>query len=59
MHGDTDGLVPYPLDINWYNAVGSTDKHMVLWKGSMHETMNEPSRDEVIDRAIGFIDSHN
>ena len=24
----------------------------------MHETMNEPSRDEVIDRAIGFIDPH-
>ena len=58
MHGDTDGLGPYPLDINWYNAVGSTDKHMVLWKGSMHETMNEPSRDEVIDRAIGFLDNH-
>ncbi|MEJ4113541.1 alpha/beta fold hydrolase [Corynebacterium kroppenstedtii] len=58
MHGDIDGLVPYPLDINWYNAVGSTDKQMVLWKDSMHETMSEPSRDEVIDRAIGFIDSH-
>lgn len=58
MHGDTDGLVPYPLDINWYNAVGSTDKHMVLWKGSMHETMNEPSRDEVIDRAVDFFNGH-
>ena len=58
MHGDTDGLVPYPMDINWYNAVGSTDKHMILWKDSMHETMNEPSRDEVIDRAVDFLDNH-
>lgn len=58
MHGDTDGLVPYPLDINWYNAVGSQDKHMILWQDMMHETMNEPARDQVIDRAIEWLDSH-
>ncbi len=58
MHGDTDGLVPYPLDINWYNAVGSTDKQMILWKDMMHETMNEPARDQVIDRAIAWLDAH-
>lgn len=59
MHGDTDGLVPYPLDINWYNAVGSKDKHMILWKGMMHETMNEPARDQVIDHAINWLNEHN
>lgn len=59
MHGDTDGLVPYPMDINWYNSVGSTDKHMILWEDMMHETMNSTARDKVIDRAIEFINAHN
>ncbi len=58
MHGQKDGLVPYAFNVNWYNAVASKDKHMVIWQGLMHETFNEVVRDEVIDYAIGWLNRH-
>ncbi|MEL4162903.1 alpha/beta fold hydrolase [Corynebacterium bovis] len=57
MHGRNDGLVPVEFDTNWFNAVGSQDKQFVEWDGLKHETMNETVRDQVIDRAIDWMDA--
>lgn len=58
MHGASDGLVPSAFSVNWYNMVGSKDKSLVFWKGLMHETMNEVTRDEVLDYVVAWINRH-
>lgn len=58
LHGNNDGVVPVELGINWFNAVGSPDNHMVIFEGLKHEIMNETSRNQVIDTAIGWLDQH-
>lgn len=57
MHGKYDYIVPMYWDINWYNAVGSKDKSMVVWNGLYHETMNEVVRDQVIDYFMAWINA--
>lgn len=56
MHGQKDGVNPSYLDVNWYNAIGSTDKRLVVWQGLQHEVFNEPVKDQPIDLVIGWMD---
>jgi len=59
MHGANDGIVPSYFDVNWYNAIGSKDKKIIEWEGLMHETINEPVKDQVDDTIINWINAHN
>lgn len=44
---------------NWYNAIGSKDKTAIVWKGLMHEILNETVRDQVIDKTLDWISARN
>ena len=57
--GANDGIVPSYFDVNWYNAIGSKDKKIIEWEGLMHETINEPVKDQVDDTIINWINAHN
>ncbi|MFY9189895.1 MAG: alpha/beta fold hydrolase [Lawsonella sp.] len=57
MHGADDYIVPLYWDYNWYTALHSKDKSMVVWNGLYHETMNEPVRDQVIDYVINWVNA--
>ena len=59
MHGANDGIVPSYFDVNWYNAIGSKDKKIIEWQGLMHETINEPVKDQVDDAIINWVNAHN
>lgn len=59
MHGEADGLAPSFADVNWYNAISSKDKTAIVWKGLMHEILNETVRDQVIDKTLDWISARN
>ena len=59
MHGQSDGIAPPYLDINWLNAIGSNDKTGYEWSGLMHEIFNEPVKDQPINKVIDWINNHN
>ncbi|AKK12063.1 alpha/beta hydrolase [Corynebacterium uterequi] len=59
MHGTKDKLVPTYFANNWYNAIASEDKEIILWEGQKHEVFNEPAKEEAMDTVIAWINKHN
>ena len=59
MHGQSDGIAPPYLDINWLNAIGSNDKTGYEWSGLMHEIFNEPVKDQPINKVVDWINNRN
>lgn len=58
LHGANDGLVSERDSRDFYGDIASTDKTLKIYAHLMHEIFNEPSRDEVIEEAIIWIEKH-
>nr|WP_237163183.1 alpha/beta hydrolase [Paenibacillus sp. BIHB 4019] len=56
LHGANDGLVSEQDSRDFYGDIASTDKTLKIYAHLMHEIFNEPSRDEVIEEAISWIE---
>lgn len=58
LHGCNDGLVAEKDSRDLFGEIGSTDKSLKIYAHLMHEIFNEPSKDEVIAEAIGWLNKH-
>ncbi|MDR6722587.1 lysophospholipase [Paenibacillus amylolyticus] len=58
LHGANDGLVSEQDSRDFYGDIASTDKTLKIYANLMHEIFNEPSRDEVIEKVITWIEKH-
>ncbi|MCQ4087880.1 lysophospholipase [Saccharibacillus sp. JS10] len=56
LHGANDGLVSEKDSRDFYGDIASTDKTLKIYAHLMHEIFNEPTRDEVIEEAIAWIE---
>ncbi|WP_338551901.1 lysophospholipase [Paenibacillus sp. KS-LC4] len=56
LHGANDGLVSEQDSRDFYGDIASTDKTLKIYAHLMHEIFNEPSRDEVIEEAIAWLE---
>lgn len=56
MHGANDGLVSEKDSRDFYGEIASSDKTLKIYAHLMHEIFNEPSRDEVIEEAISWME---
>ena len=55
MHGTTDKLAD-PMGSQWmFNEISSQDKTLELLPGLYHEILNEPEKDEVIQKMLDWI----
>ena len=58
LHGANDGLVSEQDSREFYGDIASTDKTLKIYAHLMHEIFNEPTRHEVIEEAITWIEKH-
>ena len=58
LHGANDGLVSELDSREFYGDIASTDKTLKIYAHPMHEIFNEPTRHEVIEEAITWIEKH-
>ncbi|MGG4481141.1 lysophospholipase [Paenibacillus illinoisensis] len=58
LHGANDGLVSELDSREFYGDIASTDKTLKIYAHLMHEIFNEPTRHEVIEEAITWIEKH-
>lgn len=56
LHGANDGLVSEQDSRDFYGDIASTDKTLKIYAHLMHEIFNEPSRDEVIEEAVSWME---
>ncbi|WP_340032372.1 lysophospholipase [Paenibacillus sp. FSL K6-1122] len=56
LHGANDGLVSEKDSRDFYGDIVSTDKTLKIYAHLMHEIFNEPTRDDVIEEAITWIE---
>ena len=56
LHGAEDGLVSEKDSRDFYGDIASTDKTLNIYAHLMHEIFNETARDEVIEKAISWIE---
>lgn len=56
LHGANDGLVSELDSREFYGDIASADKTLKIYAQLMHEIFNEPSRDEVIEEAIAWME---
>ena len=57
LHGANDGLVSELDSREFYGDIASTDKTLKIYAHLMHEIFNEPTRHEVIEEAITWIEN--
>jgi acylglycerol lipase len=57
-HGSADAIVDVQGAREFYEALGSADKQLVVYEGLYHEIMNEPERDRVIADIVAWLDRH-
>ncbi|MFL5797424.1 MAG: alpha/beta hydrolase [Actinomycetota bacterium] len=58
FHGELDAIADPDGARYFFEALGSTDKRLRIYEGLLHETMNEPERDVVLDDLIAWLDEH-
>jgi acylglycerol lipase len=58
-HGSEDAICDVQGAREFYEALGSADKELVVYEGLYHEIMNEPERDQVIGDIIVWLDRHS
>jgi alpha-beta hydrolase superfamily lysophospholipase len=58
MHGTADKLADVSGSQELYDAVGSQDKTLKLYKGFYHEILNDPEQDLVKADMIAWLDAH-
>lgn len=56
LHGANDGLVSERDSRDFYGDIASADKTLKIYAHLMHEIFNEPSRDEVIEEVIDWME---
>ena len=55
FHGTDDTLTSPEASQALYDAWGGSDKHLRLWPGSLHETLNDIDRDAVMDEMFAWL----
>lgn len=55
FHGTDDTLTSPEGSHALYDAWGGSDKHLRLWPGSLHETLNDIDRDAVMDELFAWL----
>ncbi|HEX9375279.1 MAG TPA: alpha/beta hydrolase [Actinomycetota bacterium] len=58
FHGELDGIADVDGAREFFEALGSTDKRLHFYEGLLHETMNEPEQDRVLDDLVAWLDDH-
>ncbi|MBL8953444.1 MAG: lysophospholipase [Myxococcaceae bacterium] len=58
MHGDADLITNIDGSRELVKRAASTDKTLVLWEGQHHDLMHEPKHDEVIAKAVEWVEAH-
>jgi len=58
FHGTDDGIADPEGAKDFFDRLGSADKHWELYDGLRHETMNEPEQDRVLDDLVAWLDAH-
>jgi lysophospholipase len=57
MHGENDGLVSEKDSRDLFEEISSKDKELVILPRLFHEIFNEPTKDEVIDRVLEWMNN--
>ncbi|HEY6329551.1 MAG TPA: alpha/beta hydrolase, partial [Blastocatellia bacterium] len=57
MHGTEDKLASFEATQRVFEAIGSSDKELIIYPGFYHELFNEPCKQEVYDRVTGWIEA--
>jgi len=55
MHGANDSLVSEQDSRDFFGEIASKDKGLLIFPGLLHEILNEPSRDDVLNHVIKWI----
>jgi alpha-beta hydrolase superfamily lysophospholipase len=58
MHGTEDQLASVEATKTLFEAVGSSDKELVILPGFYHELFNEPEKQAVYDRVSDWFEAH-
>ncbi len=58
FHGELDAIADPEGARYFFEALASTDKRLRIYDGLLHETMNEPEQDEVLDDLVAWLDEH-
>ncbi len=58
MHGDKDVVTNVDGSRELVKRAASPDKTLVLWEGQFHDLIHEPKHDEVIAKAVEWVDAH-
>ena len=59
FHGSEDQITEPAGTAAVHDLAGSRDKSVVMFEGLYHETLNEPERDEVLDRIVAWLDQRS
>jgi alpha-beta hydrolase superfamily lysophospholipase len=57
-HGSEDQICDVEGAREFHDALGSSDKELVVYEGLFHEVMNEPERDRVLGDIVAWLDRH-
>jgi len=58
MHGTEDRLASVEATKSLFEAVGSSDKELVILPGFYHEIFNEPEKETVYERVSDWLEAH-
>jgi alpha-beta hydrolase superfamily lysophospholipase len=58
VHGGADAICDVQGARDFHEALGSTDKELIVYDGLYHEVLNEPERDRVIGDIVAWLDRH-
>ena len=58
LHGEDDPIVAVSGSKSIAERAGSEDKTLTVYPGLLHEILNEPEKDKVIDDIIGWLNQH-
>jgi acylglycerol lipase len=59
FHGSLDPIADVDGARAFFHEVGSADKRFRVHEGLLHETMNEPEQDVVLDELVAWLDEHS
>ncbi len=58
FHGSDDPIADVEGARDLFEGLASTDKRLRVYDGLLHETMNEPEQDRVLDDLVAWLDDH-
>jgi acylglycerol lipase len=58
LHGSADVICDPQGAREFHDALGSSDKELIVYDGLYHEVMNEPERDRVLGDIVAWLDRH-